>query len=207
MHADHALHLARAGICLAVALAVPTAGAQTQAPELAQKEKGFALEAGGAFIPLYSGGVLDLNLLLGYKVRRLVVGLGCDLNVPLYSTNPSLDAPFVIYPEAQIAAVRSANERFELVLGAGVGAGPYTRVTRVADAMFGSLMGEDETETTARLTWHVVSGLRIWARPALGLNLLAGVEGNHFFADGYVFKISGLSPLLRVGLMGVFSRD
>lgn len=109
----------------------------------------------------------------GYKVRRVIFGLGFDLaRVATGSstsggggTTSTATTSVLFVPGVSVAIVRSADKRVELFGQFDLGFG-----TTVGDALATG-------ESVFRLTYDVGPGLRYWVHPQFAFGALTGVTG------------------------------
>jgi hypothetical protein len=220
--------------CLAALFAAQTAVAQTSpVPEGQPVKAGFALQTSLVAAPIVlSGGLPGLfggfpsfegGLFAGYKYERVIFGVGFDFtNWSESKTNSTFDPitmqditfeetqrsfTFIVYPEVQVALIRSADARAELLGAFSVGFGTWNTITtRDPDPFPNPTPARDELRLRAR--WRVGPGVRYWVHPHVAMNLVTGVSGNHMIVDGQTPAQSsslGLTALYtQIGLAGVF---
>jgi hypothetical protein len=186
-----AAHLTSSSLRRLAALALGLAALGAPSPALAddaQAESGFALQANlGARVNLLSlGGVggskdvpafnaLDTQLFGGYKLGRLVVGLGLEFFNATVTTSilnasmSSSTSAFLIGPEAQFAIVRSPDSRVELLGDFALHFGhlfiPNTRSTDPSNFL---------------LSYQLGPGVRFWAHKHFAIHGLTGFAGELF---------------------------
>ena len=130
------------------------------------------------------------QIMVGYRLNRLLVGLGFSIghigSSATYvagakkSTVSRGDTGFLFSPTVQFDILRSRDGRVELFGGLQFGVG--TTVTRrsndpeVPDAYL-----PDPDARNFQLSYQVGPGLRWWARSQFALSLSAGFSGDHIF--------------------------
>jgi hypothetical protein len=204
---------------LAVGLAALGASAPAQAEE--QVEKGFALQASlgaksslvttnggmngvGTVLP---GAGLSTELFLGYKLDRLILGLGLEFSNETVNTSTTVlgtttstntsTSTLLIGPNVDFALVKVADGKVELVGALALHFG-HAFIPNVNDGSSNFL-----------LSYQVGPGVRLWAAKNFAITGLTGFGGELFHyipppntnvsADSSDHGIFG-----TVGLMGVF---
>jgi hypothetical protein len=157
-------------------------------PPSGQKRNGFTLEThvgtqlvtvgaigGGAptAIGLFGGGFFA-----GYKIDRIMVGLGFDLarvatgmSIPGADTSNASTA-FFITPGVRVAILRSHDQRVEMTGQFDLGLG--TTTTEQSP----SPMGPQPEETRFRLYYNLGPGVRFWVHPQFAIGAVTGVHGD-----------------------------
>jgi hypothetical protein len=204
----------------------PAAGAP--ASPFKQKERGFALfcnftarlfmvDAGGNTNPTQEP--LSGGLFAGYKLDRLLVGLGFDISsfdtFVQYNSGPNsskitvTNTGFLVAPGAQVAILRTADRRFELIGSAQLGLGSVvSRTVRSPDLPPDFQVANDES--TFYLTYRVAPGLRFWPYPHLAFSVLTGFGGDYLFTfrnnpSGNQTDQNGTTAFFfNLGALGVF---
>ena len=145
----------------------------------------------------------------GYKIRRVIFGLGFDLARTASGTSTSggggststATTSFQFVPGVSVAIVRSADKRVELFGQFDMGFG-----TTVGDAVATG-------ESVFRLTYDVGPGLRCWVHPQFAFGALAGVNGAFLWdtrsgggaGNPSTTSSSGLTSIFaQLQVMGVF---
>jgi hypothetical protein len=194
----------------ALALGLLALGAP--APAFAQdapKENGFALNAslGARFSVLALGGAgvgavtiglptFQAGLMAGYKVDRIVIGLGIEFsNTTSNTTNQSPVPPvtttstttsnstFLIGPELQAALVRSADRRVELIADASIHFGhAFQNVSVTITPPPPPVTGPSgPTESNFLLSYAIGPGVRYWPHQHFALQAITGFGGQAYF--------------------------
>lgn len=201
---------------------------ETASGPLKQKERGivllcnfsarlFMIAEDGTNTP--SQTALQGGIFGGYKMGRLLVGLGFDISnfdtevrfSDGVNTSKALvsNTGFLFSPGAQFAIVRSADQRVELLGAAQLGLGSIVSRTARDPELPPELQIVDD-QKTFYLQYKLAPGLRVWALPQLAFNLLTGVSGDHLFT--FTNNPSGRRDdqrastafFLNLGAMGVF---
>ncbi len=141
-----------------------------------------------------SGGIFG-----GYKIKRVIFGLGFDLarvasGTSMGNTTTSSATTSILFaPGVSVAIVRSADKRVELF-------GQF-------DMGFGTTVGDSVApgESIFRLTYDVGPGLRFWAHPQFAFGALAGVAGA-FAWDTRAATIGNPSTTNSSGLTSIFAQ-
>ncbi len=193
-----------------------------------QKGSGFALIANFSsrlFMIDASGGnntsqtALQGGIFGGFKTGRLLIGLGFDLsnfdtevqfkNGADSSKSIVSNTGFLFSPGMQIALLRSADQRVELIGAFQLGLGSIIK-RNVQDP---ELPKEDQSENNQHnfyLQYRIAPGLRVWALPQLAFNLLTGLSGDHLFlfqnnpSGNRSDQRATTAFFLNLGAMGVF---
>lgn len=128
------------------------------------------------------GSGLQWNLMLGYKICRVVVGVGIDVAVESPAGTSKTNTAFILEPEVQIAMARSADRRAELlgVIGLGLGSAG------------GNL----------RVNGKLAPGVRYWVHRHIALNTLVGFSGDLVYVGKNQAAL--LSLFGTVGVLGAF---
>lgn len=193
-----------------------------------QRDKGFALlcnfsarlftvAADGSSTP--SQTALQGGVFAGYKLHRWVFGLGFDLSsfdtetIFKDGTNTARGlvstTGFVFAPGAQVAILRSSDQRIELLGAAQLGLGTIISRTEQDPPLPPELQPENN-QRTFYLQYRIAPGLRVWALPQLAFNLLTGLSGDHLFtfinnpSGNQVNQRSSTAFFVNFGAMGVF---
>jgi hypothetical protein len=147
-------------------------------------------------LSLLQGGIFG-----GYKIKRVIFGLGFDLartaagaSVSGVSTTTSSATTSILFtPGVSVAIVRSADKRVELF-------GQF-------DMGFGTTVGDSVMtgESVFRLTYDVGPGLRYWIHPQFAFGALAGVAGA-FAWDTQSGMAGAPSTTTSSGLTSIFAQ-
>lgn len=166
------------------------------AQEYGQKDGGFVIQANvGGRVGLIDtisgsgtgtssvsalGNNLDVGLLLGFKMGRVILGLGLDfINFTINTNSSVVGTPssttaasvFLLVPEVQAAIVRSADRRVEMIGDFALGMGH----------LFESGPGFTSTDSNFLLSYQVGPGVRYWPHRHFAVQALAGFAGNVYF--------------------------
>lgn len=193
-----------------------------------QRDRGFALlcnfsarlfmiAADGSNTPSQTplqGGVFG-----GYKLNRWVFGLGFDISSfdteTIYSDGRNTargvvsNTGFVFSPGAQVAILRSSDQRIEFLGALQVGLGSIVARSYQEPELPVEQQVVDN-QSTFYLQYRIAPGLRFWALPQLAFNLLTGISGDHLFTfidnpSGNQTNQRGTTAFfLNFGAMGVF---
>ncbi len=148
-----------------------------------QAEMGVVVEArlGSELVTLVSASPTTSGLTLnglqggifgGYKIKRVIFGLGFDLariatgsSVSGGGTTSTATTSILFSPGVSVAILRSADRRVELF-------GQF-------DLGFGTTVGDSVAsgESVFRMSYDVGPGLRFWVHPQFAFGALAGVAG------------------------------
>jgi hypothetical protein len=173
-------------IGLVLALAAPALAQEMATPLPAgQKRSGFTLEThvgtqlvaltGVANVGLVSGGIFA-----GYKIDRIIVGLGFDLARVATSMSQTggdtsqANTVFLFVPGVRVAIVRSHDQRVELFGQFDLGLG--TTVNEQSPTP-----GNQPSRTNFNLSYQIGPGVRFWAHPQFAIGALAGVRGDYAY--------------------------
>ncbi|HWE29272.1 MAG TPA: hypothetical protein VHB97_14785 [Polyangia bacterium] len=137
----------------------------------------------------------------GYKIKRVIFGLGFDLSRFATGTSvsgggsstSSATTTIAFVPGISVAIVRSADKRVELF-------GQF-------DMGFGTTVGDSVAtgESIFRLNYDVGPGLRFWAHPQFAFGALAGLAGN-FAWDTRAANNGVPSTTSSTGLTSIFAQ-
>jgi hypothetical protein len=201
---------------------------ETGAGSVRQKETGitllcnfsarlFMIAADGSNTP--SQTALQGGVFGGYKLGRFLVGLGFDLSnfdtETVYSDGKNTartvvsNTGFVFSPGAQVAILRSSDQRLELIGAASLGLGSIV-ARNYSDPEIAPELQTYNDQKTFYLQYRLAPGLRVWALPQLAFNLLSGVSGDHLFTftnnpSGSRTDQRGTAAFfVNLGAMGVF---
>jgi hypothetical protein len=208
----------------------PAAAAPATAPTFTykQKDRGIALfcnftarlfmvDAGGGTTP--SQEALSGGIFAGYKLGRWLIGMGLD--VSSFDTFQQLQTAgtsskvavtntgFLLAPGAQVAILRTADRRFELIGAAQIGLGSVVART-VHDPELPPEYQPATDESTLYLTYRLAPGLRFWPYPQLALSVLTGFGGDYLFTfqnnpSGHETNQNGSTAFFfNLGALGVF---
>jgi hypothetical protein len=193
-----------------------------------QKKSGFALGLGfGSRRPVVqldatttaSASSVGGSFALGYKADRVLLGVGLQLDYFAATTVLTSTAgtaltsvattSFLVTPGVQVAIVRTAGGRLELLLAGQIGLGQAT-TSRTQDPALPMTLAADIPMRNFHLNYEVGPGLRVFLIPRLALTMLSGLAGDHFFAaqdspSGLrTDQLSSLSIFGNLGMLGVF---
>jgi hypothetical protein len=159
------------------------------------------------------------ELFAGYKLDRFFFGLGFSIDhagntTKLASaagnaTTTTESTSFLISPGVQIAALRAASGRLELLGTVQLGLGRAV-TWRSDDPALPPTVSPNYPSTNFHLNYQIGPGLRFFFIPQLALQLLSGIEGDHFFASQdapsglRADQINTVSLYGKLGLLGVF---
>lgn len=155
----------------------PLDGGQADHGVVVEARLGSDLVTIGTTGPLGTGAVgtisgLQGGIFGGYKIKRVIFGLGFDLSrvasgTSTGNTSTSTSNTSILFtPGVSVAIVRSADKRVELFGQFDMGFG-----TTVGDAIA-------KGESIFRLTYDVGPGLRYWVHPQFAFGAFAGLNGN-----------------------------
>lgn len=195
---------------------------------LKQKQNGIAVQlslvtrmpfvqSSGTASSLTSG--IGGDMFAGYKLDRFLFGLG--FSIDHNATTTTLSSPsgnsttsaqtssFLISPGLQVAALRAASGRLELLGAVQFGFG--RAVTSRADnpALPSTVITQYPTDNF-HLKYQIGPGLRFFFIPQFALTLISGIEGDHFFATQdapsglRADNLATVSVFGKLGLLGVF---
>jgi hypothetical protein len=182
---------------LALGLSALCAPALAFADE-AQVDSGFALEATlGARYGVFAtaagadvtGNGLQTGLFGGYKLGRIVVGLGLEFTNGTTNatqmggtqtiTTTTSDSRFLIGPEFQASLLRTADGKVELIGDLALHFGHEFQSISVTPQP--PVTVNVATDSNFLLSYAVGPGVRFWAHPHLALQALAGFGGEAYF--------------------------
>jgi hypothetical protein len=135
----------------------------------------------------------------GYKIKRVIFGLGFDLSrvssgTSAGNTSTSTSNTSILFsPGVSVAIVRSADKRVELFGQFDMGFG-----TTVGDAI-------GTGESVFRFAYDVVPGLRYWVHPQFAFGALAGLNGS-FMWDTRAANNGMPSTTSSSGLTSIFAQ-
>ena len=159
------------------------------------------------------------SLMAGYKISRIIVGLG--FSIDHFGTKTKLVAPsgtaigvvdttsFLISPIVQVGVLRAAAGRLELYGSAQFGLGRAV-FSRQNDPMLPSDVAATFDNSNFHLNYQIGPGLRFYFIPQFALQLTSGIAGDHFFASQdnpsgrRTDNLSSVSVFGNLGLLGVF---
>ncbi len=148
-----------------------------------QVKRGFAFEGHLGTQLVAITGVTNLGsfaggFLLGYKIDRLIVGLGFDIarvaSATRMNNNSTHDASTALYvtPGVRVAIVRSPDKRVELFGQVDIGLGGQIEEERPEPT------GNQPNVTRFRLFYNLGPGVRFWAHPHFAVSAVTGVHGD-----------------------------
>jgi hypothetical protein len=194
----------------ALALLSPVARAETRL-DGGQADHGVVVEAriGSELVELVTTGPtsttvstlsgLQGGIFGGYKIKRVIFGLGFDLARTASGTSTgntttsSATTSILFTPGVSVAIVRSADKRVELFGQFDLGFG-----TTVGDAVA-------KNEGIFRLAYDVGPGIRYWVHPQFAFGALAGVAGS-FVWDTQSATTGIPSTTSSSGLTSIFAQ-
>ena len=195
---------------------------------LKQKRNGFAVALGlvtrlpviqssGTDSAIASG--MSGDLFAGYKMDRFLFGLGFEIDHIGSSTQLASNAgtattttkttSFLFTPGLQVAALRAASGRLELLGSVQFGFGRAV-TTRTDDPVLPPNVMPEYQTTNFHLKYQIGPGLRFFFIPQFAISLLSGIEGDHFFASQdtpsglRADQLNNVSVFGKLGLLGVF---
>lgn len=200
--------------------------AQEPAPVVTggQTRQGFALGAGMATAPF----AIDDNFLnfttfsgaisLGYKIDRVIIGGTFDFS--RFGSSSTVDDgmgnqidvdqtvySFLVGPELQVAILRSADQRAELIAGGTLMLGTFDSFSTTSVDPNPPPASPDEP-TDILMRWRLAPGVRYWMHPNIAFTGLVGLSGTHQIRDapnnGTDRSSSVASLYTQFGLLGVF---
>jgi hypothetical protein len=212
----------------------PASTTSAAAPENAdgtvskQKTRGFAVYLGlGSHLPVVQIDATNAigtsgfsgSLFAGYKIDRIIVGLGLDIasfgTTTQYAapsgmaTGSRTDTSFLISPGLQVAIVRSPEKRVELLGAFQIGFGRTVTSQSQDPALTPDLLPATD-QSNFHLNYQVGPGLRFYLHPQFALSVISGIEGDHFFATQNnpsgrrADTLSTVSVFGTLGALGVF---
>jgi hypothetical protein len=183
-------------VVVALLLAVGAARAEKQL-DGGQVHQGFALElslssevvevAGIGSTASFSG--LQGGLFAGYKISRVIVGMGIDLARQSGAAGGGTFTSILFSPGVRVAFVRSAENRVEMF--------------GLFDLGFGTTLVEGNDAHPFNLRYRTGPGVRYWPHPQFAVSAAAGVEGT-FFGLQEQGSTAITSIFATLQLMGVF---
>ncbi len=188
----------------------------TLSPNARQVEKGFVLQSRIATQLFFlnsqgaTTGGLSGSLLLGYKMGRILLGIGCEYNnltvsVPTANVATS-SSNFLVIPTLQVVLIRSPDQRVELVGSFRLGLGRPVG-TGASSSFISSVSSTTMVVTPLSLKYEIAPGVRFWAHPHLAVSALAGFSGEYYL---FLSRISDRSSrgensmAASLEVMGVF---
>lgn len=154
------------------------------------------------------------TLFVGYRISRVIAGLGFELShfgrstemaaPPGDSTSTRGDTSFVFAPGVQVDIVSSKDRRVELLGAFNIGFG------RTVTALSNDPTIPDNYQTpnvtsNFRLTYQIAPGLRYWVHRQFALNFLSGFAGDHSFVTQDNPSGRRADQIAAVGLFGSLS--
>src|SRR5262249_7057051 len=122
-------------------------------------------------------GALQGGIFAGYKLSRVIVGLGLELSrvatgdrTGNVSTSQA-DTAIYVTPGVRVAIVRTADKRVELFGSLDIGLG--TTIHEESPAP----MGPQPDQTVFLLNYRLGPGVRFWAHPQFAISAIAGPQG------------------------------
>ena len=212
----------------APSMAPADSGGDASMERLKQRDRGFVVSLGlttrmpvvqvdGTTAVAANG--MGGSLMAGYKLSRIIVGLG--FSIDHFGTKTKLVAPsgtaigvvdttsFLISPIVQVGLLRAASGRLELFGSAQFGLGRAV-LSRQNDPALPSDVLATFDNSNFHLNYQVGPGLRFYFIPQFALQLTSGVAGDHFFASQdnpsgrRTDSLSSVSVFGNLGLLGVF---
>jgi hypothetical protein len=156
-------------------------------------------------------GALQGGIFAGYKISRVIFGLGFDISRVATGASggggadtSAADTAFHFTPGVQVAIVRSALKRVEMFGEFDIGFGTTIHEQKPSVPM--------PDTSTFLLNYQVGPGVRYWPHPQFAVSGLAGVEGDFSWVSttptggGPTTKnSSGLTSIFaQLQMMGVF---
>ncbi|MBK9264227.1 MAG: hypothetical protein IPM54_31050 [Polyangiaceae bacterium] len=209
-----------------------SAGAQTpgSVESVGQVRQGFALQAGVATSPFAVDDdflgftTLSGSIGVGYKIDRVIIGATFDFARFGSSSTQSFDDgtgtvtevtidrtsySFLVGPEVQIAFLRSADQRAELIgdvaLLLGTWGGEVVTTGGPPDPNPPPATPEPE-ETDLLLRWRLAPGVRYWMHPNIAFTGIVGFSGAHQIEDTEVPNQPDFSSSRSAGIVSVYSQ-
>jgi hypothetical protein len=187
-----------------------------------QKHQGFALELsiGGRLVTINSNvngmnapisvNALQGGVFFGYKISRVIVGLGFDLSrVAIGSSTsglPNSDTSFaqtaiLFTPGIRVAIVRSSDQRVELFGQFDIGFGTTVNEQSPGNA--------PSNNNLLIVVYDIGPGVRFWAHPSFAVGALAGLNGDFSFTSRNVAvgPLPGMTTTQKnsTGLTSIFA--
>lgn len=195
---------------------------------LKQKQNGIAVQlslvtrmpfvqSSGTAASLTTG--ISGDMFAGYKLDRFLFGLGFAIDHN--ATTTTLSSPsgnsatntqttsFLISPGLQVAALRAASGRLELIGAVQFGFGRAV-TSRTDNPTLPSTVLTQYPTDNFHLKYQIGPGLRFFFIPQFALTLISGIEGDHFFATQdapsglRADNLATVSVFGKLGLLGVF---
>ncbi len=203
-------------------------GAGESGAGLKQKQSGFAVQlslatrmpfvqSSGTASSLTSG--IGGDMFAGYKLDRFLFGLGFSIDHNATTTNLSSPSgnsatntqtsSFLISPGLQVAALRAASGRLELLGSVQFGFGRAV-TSRSDNPTLPSTVLTQYPSDNFHLKYQIGPGLRFFFIPQFALTLISGIEGDHFFATQdapsglRADNLATVSVFGKLGVLGVF---
>ncbi|MFO0579310.1 MAG: hypothetical protein U1A78_35360 [Polyangia bacterium] len=193
-----------------------------------QKVRGLAvyLTIGGRYVlatpdvnTTLSNTAFQGGLFAGYKLDRIVVGLGFDIShigtATKYAAGSSQssgsrgDTAFLLGPGIQAAILRSKDQRIELIGAFQIGFGrTFTSISN--DPAIPPQYGPENNVSNFHLAYQIGPGLRYWAHPQFALTVGSGISGDHLFfsqnnpSGNKADQVNAVSLYGTLGALGVF---
>lgn len=159
------------------------------------------------------------GLFAGYKLDRIVVGLGFDIShigtATKYAAGSSQssgsrgDTAFLLGPGIQAAILRSKDQRIELIGAFQIGFGrTFTSIS--SDPAIPPQYGPENNVSNFHLAYQIGPGLRYWAHPQFALTVGSGISGDHLFfsqnnpSGNKADQVNAVSLYGTLGALGVF---
>lgn len=203
-------------------------GAGEAGAGLKQKQNGIAVQlslvtrmpfvqSSGTAANLTTG--ISGDMFAGYKLDRFLFGLG--FGIDHNATTTTLASPsgssttntqttsFLISPGLQVAALRAASGRLELIGAVQFGFGKAVTSRSDNPTLPTPVVAQYPTDNF-HLKYQIGPGLRFFFIPQFALTLLSGIEGDHFFATQdapsglRADNLATVSVFGKLGLLGVF---
>jgi len=205
----------------------PAPGAKVD-KQLKQKRSGFAVALGfGSRRPVVQvdgnttaqSSSVGGTLFFGYKINRVIAGLGLEIDyfgssTQLVSAAGSATTTvnttsFLLTPGLQVAVLRAAAGRFELLASAQLGLGRAITNRSLEPAVPPNL-STDYPNSNFHLSYQLGPGLRYFVLRQFAVTLVSGVAGDHFFATQdspsglRADTLASVSIFGSLGMLGVF---
>lgn len=159
------------------------------------------------------------GLFAGYKIDRVVFGLGFDIgyistgthfvSAGNESTGNRGDTSFLLGPGVQVAILRSNDQRIEMTGTFNIMFGT-TVTTQSQDPEIPPNYGPETQTSNFHLAYQIAPGLRYWAHPQFALTLTSGVAADHYFYSQNnpsglrSDQVNTVSLFGAIGALGVF---
>ncbi len=191
-------------------MAPPPASVYRPPVENGQKESGFAFEVhlGSQLLSIGNGGnnivalgTLQGGIFAGYKIGRLIVGLGFDIervasgrSQTMQQDTSTADTAILFSPGVRFALLRSSDHRVELFAQLDLGFG--TTFTSQSPPP----MGTQPDTSNFRITYDVGPGLRFWVVPQFAFAAFVGLNGDFTSSSS---TVPGTTTTNTTGLTGI----